>query len=267
MCHRPDHHATPVHGILFISPPSFSMSLVPVPCSTLPAAKNIRHFIRAWFQMWSSPAAIAQHGHGAACPLAEHHRPDAQGQADQPHVLDAGVGEHSLDVALVNGQRDPDQGREQAEHGERQPPPGGGRPEEGQDAQEPVEAHLDHHARHQGGNVRGSGRMGFGQPDVERNKARLRPEADQGRGRRSAPTRQASSAGIFGKAVEFQTARVAAQQHKSRKQESDAQMGGDQIDPTGPAHFGLFVFERHQEKGRERHHLPRQQEQEARSGR
>ena len=116
----------------------------------------------------------------AGRPLAEPEQPDAQGQADQPHVLDARVGEHALHVALVQGQRDPDQGREQAERGKGQPPPWGGRAEEGQDAQEPVEAHLDHHARHQGGDVRGSGRMGFGQPDVERNKARFRPEADQG---------------------------------------------------------------------------------------
>ena len=105
----------PVHGILFINPPSFSMSFVPVPCSTLPAARNIRPFIRAWFQMWSSPAAIAQHGHDGHRRWPHPTEPDAQGQADQPHVLDAGVGEHSLHVSLVQGQRDPDQGREQAE--------------------------------------------------------------------------------------------------------------------------------------------------------
>ncbi len=60
------------------------------------------------------PGGRRQRGHGrhAAGRTPQSH---TQGQADQAHVLDAGVGEHALHVALLKGQRDPDQGREQAE--------------------------------------------------------------------------------------------------------------------------------------------------------
>ncbi len=49
--------AMPVRGIRFINPPSRSMSLVPAPCSTLPAQRNISPFIREWFHMCKNPPA------------------------------------------------------------------------------------------------------------------------------------------------------------------------------------------------------------------
>ena len=89
-------------------------------------------------------------------------------------------------------------------------PPGRRRPQEGQDAQQPVEAHLDHHARHQGGHVRRGGRVRFGQPDVERNETRLGPEADQGEHEdQPGPTGGEGRHGA--KRLELQAAGVAAQ--------------------------------------------------------
>ena len=59
----PNIMALAVQGILFINPPSFSMSLVPVPCRTLPAAKNIRSLHEGMIPDVQQASRRAQHGH------------------------------------------------------------------------------------------------------------------------------------------------------------------------------------------------------------
>ncbi len=58
MATAPPIMTVPVQGIRFINPPSCSMSRVPVPCKTLPAARNISPFMRAWFQMCNRAAVM-----------------------------------------------------------------------------------------------------------------------------------------------------------------------------------------------------------------
>ena len=52
----PMRNSTVVWGIFFESPPSLPRSVVPVWCSTAPAARNSRPLKRVWFIAWKSPA-------------------------------------------------------------------------------------------------------------------------------------------------------------------------------------------------------------------
>ena len=105
---------------------------------------------------------------------------DAQPKRDDADVLDAVIGQQPFQVVLRQGVEHAEDAGDDADGHQRPAPPGRRRPEQRQHAQQPVDARLDHHAAHHGRDVRRRGRMGLGQPDVHRNEAGLRAEADHG---------------------------------------------------------------------------------------
>src|SRR5207244_7568236 len=66
---------------------------------------------------------------------------DAQPDEDEPHVLDARVRQHPLEVALRERLRDAESGPRKSDQDERRPPEGGGR-QEGERAEQTVKANL-----------------------------------------------------------------------------------------------------------------------------
>ena len=54
-----------------------------------------------------------------------------------------------------------------------------GRTDKSQNTHDPVYSRFNHHARHDRGNMRGGGGMGFGKPYVKRHNAGLRAEPNE----------------------------------------------------------------------------------------
>ncbi len=105
---------------------------------------------------------------------------DADSRRDDPDVLDARVGEEALEVVLPRGERGPVERRRRPEDEEEPAPPRGRRAVERRDAQDAVEAHLEHDARHHRRDVARRPGVRAREPEVEREEPRLGAEADEG---------------------------------------------------------------------------------------
>ena len=105
--------------------------------------------------------------------------PPSEPEPDQhdADVLDARVRERPLHVALVEGERDAQQPSDHAERQQDGPRPRRRR-QEGERAQDAVQAELDEHAGHQRRHVRGSRGVRLREPDVQGHDAGLDAEAD-----------------------------------------------------------------------------------------
>ena len=86
-----------------VSPRMSAMRCVPLTCATWPTEKKIADLVRLCMVMCSRPAKLAER--------AAH----AEGEGDDAHVLDRGIGEHAFDVApAIQHERGEDQ-RQQAQ--------------------------------------------------------------------------------------------------------------------------------------------------------
>ena len=147
-----------------------AMRCVPLTWAMWPTAKKIADLVRLCMVMCSRPAKLAS---GAA---------HAEGEGDDAHVLDRGVGEHALDVA-------PAVEHEGGEHAARRGPcvtisgPGAMRCRVGRqqhlEAQHGVERDVEQQAREHRRDRRRALGVGIGQPGVQRRQADLGAVAEQ----------------------------------------------------------------------------------------
>ena len=166
----------------------------PVAISTAPAPKNnrllkmrmVEHVEEARGQRESRRPIDAVGAKGERKP-----EPD-ENNADILHRV---IGEQPLEIVLH-------QRVEHAEHGgdagERQhdqaPPPDRRAQQIEDDAHKAVDRDLGHHPAHQRGDVAGRGRVGERQPDMQRNKPRLRSGAENAPAAKPAPRRNPMAA-------------------------------------------------------------------------
>ena len=90
--------------------------------------------------------------------------------------------------------------------------------------------------------MRWGSRVCLGQPDMKGHKARLGPETDKSK-HKNQPRPHCPGIGHHPECLEFQGARLSAQQREGQEKERYAQMGGNQIDPACPPDVSLLLFE------------------------
>ena len=98
---HPDQERDATAGRRASRPRMPAIVVVPSTARIRPETTNRLDFARPWPSTWSSAAAMRQ-------------RPaDRRGEGEQAHVLDAGVGQHALEVALGDDQQRRDRERQQ----------------------------------------------------------------------------------------------------------------------------------------------------------
>ena len=116
------------------------------------------------------------------------------------------------------------------------------------DPHQAIDAHLDDHARHDGRDMAGRGRVGAGQPDVQRHDARLDAESHQGEDEDRG--RQAGRQAIRGQGGEGERTARRTQQGKQSEQRQRGNVHGHQVNPARLADLLPVVFRDHQEERR-----------------
>ena len=122
------------------------------------------------------------------------------------------------------------------------------------DAQQPVDRGLQHHPAHQRRDRRGRRRMRLGQPDVQRQHARLRAEAEQReqeRGRAPDRLRLHRAHG-----VETVASGAALQRAETHQDRHRADVRDQQVQVARPPDLGVAMVGGHEEERRQRHRLP-----------
>ena len=99
----PNIMAFPVQGIRFIRPPSFSMSRVAGPVQDAAGGEEHQPFHEG---VIPDVEQAGRHSEDCDCRVVTGRSPQshAEGQGDQADVLDAGIGERSLHIALIQRQ-------------------------------------------------------------------------------------------------------------------------------------------------------------------
>ena len=160
-------------------PPSALRSRLPAAAWTEPAARNRTDLNRAWLSVWNS-AAVRASAARATAPWRGGQQRDPDADQDDPDVLDAVEREQALEVVLHQRVQHAQHGGDDADHEDEEAPPLGPRAQDLEpEPDDPVDPGLDHHPRHQRRDVGRRDRVGPRQPDVERDRAGLRAEADQ----------------------------------------------------------------------------------------
>ncbi len=88
-------------------------------------------------------------------------RPEADANQNDPDVLDRVVRQQTLQIVLSQGPYHPEHARDDPQQQDAPPPPGGCRYQT-HDPEQTVDPRLDHHARHDRGNVARGGRVSLG---------------------------------------------------------------------------------------------------------
>ena len=191
--------------------------------------------------------------------IAHAERADPEPEKNDPDVLDAVVGEQPLQVVLGERPHDAEHPRQDPDDQHQPAPPGGRRSEQTDHAQQPVDPHLDHDARHERRDVRGGGRVRLREPEVQRYETGLEAEPDEGEAENQrSPRRQRRGARRQG--IEGQRLGEPAPEGEHREQRQRARVCGDEIDEPGAPHIGLLALEDHEEVGQDSHALPGHQE-------
>jgi hypothetical protein len=172
----------------------------------------------------------------------------ADGDGDQADVLDRGIRQQALHVALHRAVEHAEDRREQADRqGNHAPPPDRRVQQVEADAQQAVDRRLQHHPGHHRRHRRGRRRVRLRQPDVQRHQAGLGAEAGQ---------RQQEGGGgperrQFLLAHRGETVVAAAAGHDAEgKQDRDrADVGYQQVDEAGAADLFVPVVGGDQEEG------------------
>ena len=182
-------------------------------------------------------------------------RCESHPEQDDAHVLDRGVGQQTLHVVLRRGEQDAPYARGDA--GAQEHDSGGAdglcAVQRADDAQDAVDARFDHHARHEGRDVRRSGRMRLRKPDVHREEAGLHAEAREEDGEE----RQGRSYGeVFAERRERGGTRHGVEADEAREEQHEADVRHDEVRERGAAHLAApGVVEDQQERG-DGHQLP-----------
>ena len=179
-----------------------------------------------------------------------------QGQAyahhDDPDVFDAAIGQDPFDVLLPDGEGDSRHAGDGADGQRRAAPPVRRNRKQGRDADDAVHAHLEHDPGHHRRDVaRGVG-VGAGEPDMQGHDARLEPEADEGQ-HEDRPRQRCRNVSDRNQCK--RTGDVPPQ-GEHREQAQRPGVGGNQVDPAGPAHLGIVIFGGCRKIGGKRHDFP-----------
>ena len=172
-------------------------------------------------------------------------------QHDDPDVLDGVEGEQPLEVVLQERVEDAPQRRQHTQHRAAQARPGEpARPLE-EHADQAVEGHLDHHARHQGRDVAGRDGMGPRQPGVQGHQARLGSETDD----RGDHDQRLRAGALSGKRTGIAQRSVVGEREHGDPNADAAQVSHRQVDEDGPPDRGVAAT--HEDRGgrRQRHQL------------
>ena len=194
---------------------------------------------------------------------AEHQR-GAEAHHDDADVFDAVIGQQPLEVVLLQRVEHAHQRRDHA-HGENHGPgPQRRRPEEVEEyARHPVDAALDHDARHQRRDVAGRHRVRVRQPDMQRHDAGLHAEPrEEQQEDRALLRREEASMPAGGSWRNPCCRRTRA---SSRKAVSSITVPACDMMRYTTAALRVSAFscsKRHQAEGRHRHHFPGRQEEE-----
>lgn len=223
--------------------------------SMLPAPKKSSDLNSEWLSVWSSAPESPQIAASlVARTLAQ--RRDAQSDQDDADVFDRRVGQQPLHVVLRRGEDHSPESRDDA-CDEQDQACGAERRQVGdlrRDAQDAVDARLDHHARHQGRDVRRGGGMRFGQPDVHREHAGLHAEARK----EDHEQRQGGlRAEIFAQQGEVGRSADAVQPHEADEQQGESHVHHDHVGQRGAAHFAALGVEQDQQERCDGHQAPR----------
>ena len=192
-------------------------------------------------------------------------RPDAH--EDDADVLHAVVREQAFQVVLHQRVEHPQHRRSRAENQDERAPPGwsGREPVECQ-TQESVDPELDHHARHERGNVRRRDGVGARQPDVEGDHPRLRAEADQAEREDDGGGARIDRGRVGGPVAELQRRARAGKEEERGDDARGRGVGHDEICPGCSADRVVAVLGEHEREGGERHRLPCEEEGEGIAG-
>ena len=185
----------------------------------------------------------------------------AHAEQNDPDVLHAVIGQEPLEVVLDERVEDAEEGGSRADEEEDRAPPRRplAEPVEAH-AQEAVDAQLDHDARHEGRHVtRGRG-MGQRQPDVERNEARLRPEAEGEEGEGEGPESRRQRGRHPRPVGETVASREMGEQEHPRQQAGEARVRDEGVDPARPRHAAVVGVGHHEKVRAEGRELPGHEE-------
>ena len=127
-----------------------------------------------------------------------------------------------------------------------------------------VDAHLDEHAGHDGRHMGRRSSVGARQPDVQRHEAGLEPEANQRQDENGCGRSRRVAVLIQGRQREL--ARDGAKHGEEAEETQRGRVRRHQVDPARFAGFFLVLFGHNQEKRRQRHDFPAEQEQNAVAG-
>ena len=164
---KPARKSAPESGTRRSAPLTLSIDLLPYARWMFPAERKRTTFVRALLTTCRSAPTTRD----AA---------DADAEDEDPHVLDARVREHPLEVALPGHERRRDRHRDEAEAEEElaRERPLAGRLHDAVDPQEREERAVRHPAREEGPDDPGGLAVGVRLPRVHRREAHLRPVAD-----------------------------------------------------------------------------------------
>ena len=190
--------------------------------------------------------------------------PGADAEQNDPDVLDTVEGEQTLEIVFHERVHDAQQGRDRADHQDGEPPPPGKLPPEKVevDPDQRVDRGLDHHPRHQRGDVCGRGRMRAGQPDMEGDDAGLGAKPDQRREKHQRPQGFGQELLRMSERLERERARSLKKAQKRQDDERGADVHHDQIEEARVPHVGLLMLRDDQEIRDQRHQFPDDQEEE-----
>ena len=180
---------------------------------------------------------------------------ETQTDENDPDVFNRRIGQQALHVALDGGVNDAENRRDETDHQQQHAPP----PEivveqVERDADDAVDGGFQHHAAHQRRNRRGRGRVGFRQPDVQRQQPGLGPETEQREQeshRRPDPVMVEIAHGIEG-VIPGATGHDA----EGEQDGECADVGDQQVEIAGAADFTVLVFRGDQQEGGKRHGFP-----------
>ena len=117
-------------------------------------------------------AGKAENGNsGTALADADHTYPQAQ--QDDPDIFHTVIGQQPLEIMLGQGKKNAQNTGNNTGHNQYHSPTVDRSTKQEHCPKDPVNTHFNHHPGHIGGDMTGRGRMGLGQPDMNRQYSRF----------------------------------------------------------------------------------------------
>ena len=206
-------------------------------------------------------------GRQAGMPVGERHHAGAQAEEDDAGVLDRAVGEQALQIGLRQRVQDAEDRGERADEHEGEAPAGARHAQaERADAKETVDARRDEHGGHQRRDAGRRRRMRLGQPDVERQHARLDAEADEEQHEQHV-AREPRDEVARQQRGQRQRSRGRTEDEEAGQQAAGADVRHHEVEIGRAAAVAVLVVGRDERRRRQRHQLPGEQKRDRVAGR